>query len=446
MQDKVLSSPTLRDLLFTLFRYRWVAGGVLLLILVIGVTLTIIAPRVFEAKTRIFIGADLRQLKLNQSDPTTRPTLEQLIATEAEIARSLPVIERALATASETRSSLPNAATLISLLQVMPVRNTSLVEFRLQHTDAALAADLLNEVVAAYIDRRAQTGRSGEEVAQFEQHLAHVSTRIDSLERVATAFQQKHAMSRADTQIDNELERRSKLLEAKLAMDRELVALQLQLQDVRSLLDDFNPAHIPSNLTEANPQIRGWLAELLTTQSDRLEMGRLYHPDAPELMRVDERLQDLIGLLKAQLLRHEVLLVQQFSAKESELNMISQEVKAIDERNRELSGAVIRSTDLNLQLADLRGIRTVVVRQLEETRLRSAETGSLRVEALEEAKPPRTPIKPNVVFNLLATFVIAIIAGVSLPLYLQVMSSAIVHDYDITRSTGLTVLCNVREC
>jgi capsular polysaccharide biosynthesis protein len=54
-------------------------------------------------------------------------------------------------------------------------------------------------------------------------------------------------------------------------------------------------------------------------------------------------------------------------------------------------------------------------------------------------------VKPNVLFNLVTTFVLAFIVGLSLPFYRQIIDNVLFHDYDVVKATGLPVLCSVRD-
>jgi polysaccharide biosynthesis transport protein len=447
MQDKTFARPTLRDLLFTIFCYRWVALASFLLVLVAGMTLTVRTPKIYEAKTRVFVGADMRQLKLNQTDTSPRVTIEQLIATEAEISRSLKVIEAAIAASGhDSHGRTPKATVVMAGLQVLPVRNTSLFEFKLQYPDPDYAAHLVNQIVLAYLERRQEASQREEEAAQYVALLADINARIDSVETAMQDFQRTHDISRLDTQINSELSRKAMLDNSRIVIEQSILQMSQDAAVLGRLLQEFHPERIPADLAERNRQLRGWMDEYLAAQRERIHQESLLRKGTIELQRLESRISEFQEMLRTQVVLHYDLKQRELDAKRSELAMVQREIGAIEIRNRELADANSRSDNLNQQLSDLRSIRTVLVRQLEETRMRSAESGNVRVEQVDRAIPPQSPIKPNVPFNVLITLLMAIVAGFSLPLYLQVMSSALRHDYEVVRATDLQVLCNVREC
>jgi len=445
--EKTPLRPSLRDLLFTLFRYKWVAAGTFAVVLAAGILLTAVTPRVYEIKTRVFVSVDVTLLKLNQSDAPTRITLEQLIATEAEIARSLPVIEEALAASGQdTQGRTPGASTVISGLQVLPVRNTTLVEFKLEYPDPVYGAKLVNHIVAAYMKRRGTANPDDQKAGQYEAHLAGINARIDSLEAATSQFHLSNDISRVETQIDKDLDRRTFLVNSRTTLERELIGLRQETADLDALQDDFEPSRIPAYLVERNRQLRSWLDEYLEAERSWMALAGQLQEGATELRLARERREELKLRLRTQVAHHADLQQKEVQAKERELGVLNREIMAIEGDSRRLAQANNRSIDLGKQLEDLRSIRTVLVRQLEETKIRSMESGTFRVEQVDQAHPPQKPVRPNVAFNLFATLLLSLAAGAGLPLYLQAMSSSLVSDHDVTRATGLPVLCHVRQC
>jgi uncharacterized protein involved in exopolysaccharide biosynthesis len=445
MHETTTIRPSLRDLLFTLFRYRWTALGSFLLILAVGIIITARAPRIYEVRTRVFVGADVKQLRLNQSDQTLRVTLEELISTEVEIAKSLPVLDEALKlSGNDAQGRVLPVDKLMSSLTILPVHNTSLMELRVQHQDPEYARVLLDNIVQTYINRRQARATKDEEQSHYEAMLTDINQRIDQTEQVYNDFNAQNDITQFATQQLKDEERLVSLDNTRVEQERQLLVLRRDVGALDSLLADFDPALIPSELVEKDLQVKNWLDEILRIQRERLDLLTRLNESAPEIVRLDQRLTGLNKELKRHFSAHVQSMHHSLRSLQDDLALIRREIAAIKSRSSGLAGATSRHMNLDQQLEDLRSVRTVLTRQLEETRIRGAESGSIRVEQLEPARSPRSPVKPNVLFNMTATLVLAFIMGISLPFYRQIVNSVLFHDYDVARATGLPVLCSVR--
>jgi uncharacterized protein involved in exopolysaccharide biosynthesis len=446
MQEKHPIRPSLRDLLFTLFRYRWTALVSFLLIFLAGIIVTLRTPRVYEAKTRVFVGAEVKQLRLNQSDQNLRITLEELISTEVEIAKSLPVLEEAIKFSGTGKGgrTLP-VDQLMANLSVLPVHNTSLMELSVQNEDPEYARILLDNLVKAYINRRQNQLAKDEELAQYEALLSDINQRIDQTEDAFTQFNVDNAITQVATQQLKDEERLVTLDNMRVNLERQILVLRQDVHAMDSLSAAFDPALIPADLAARDIQVNAWLEELMRIQKERLELQTRLSEAAPEIARLNQRQANLSQELKRHFQAHVQLQHREQHNQEANLALVKREIASIRARSSGLASASSRHKNLDQQLEDLRSVRTVLTRQLEETRIRSTEKGGVRVEQLELARASHGPVKPNVLFNLVTTFVLAFIVGLSLPFYRQIIDNVLFHDYDVVKATGLPVLCSVRD-
>jgi uncharacterized protein involved in exopolysaccharide biosynthesis len=446
MQDRTHLRPTLRDVLFTLFRFRWTSMLTFLLICFAGFLITIRTPRVFEAKTRVFIGADVKQLKLNQSDQTMRVTLEEMISTEVEIARSLPVIEEAIKLSGADHFGQNIAVDqIMSQLSVLPVHNTSLIELSIEHEDPAFATLLLDNIVNTYINERQEKTVKDEELLHYDRLLNDINKRIDSTEAEYNLFNINNNITLVAAQQQTDQDRLIALDNSRVMKEQQLLIQRRTLRILDSLLLNFDPGLIPSVIADKDIQIRNWLNELLSVERERFEAESRLTATAPEVKRLDYRLQVLRNQLRDQFEAVVQASHRELQTTIDELSLLRQEINGINARSRELSRASSRHSNLDQQLDDLRSVRTVLTRQLEETRIHTAEYGGPRVEQLEPAHASPGPVKPNLFFNFIATLGLALIVSISLPYYLQSINNVIFHDFELQRATGLTVMCTVKD-
>ena len=447
MQEKLTLRPSLRDLMFTMFRFKWVALFSFFGVLCIGILLTILTPKTYEVKSRVFIGADIKQLKLNQqADQSTRFTLAELISTEVELVKSLPVLDAALKqTHASNKSYTMPIDKLMADLVVLPVRNTSLIEVRLESSRPHFAATLLNNIVKIYINRRQMSQTDSYERDHYQGLLNDMNKNITQVETEYAKFIAERDITQIATQQQKELERLVALENARVTKERELLVQKQMVSDLATLRSDFKPERVPTDLAEHDRQIRNLIDEYIRLSQSRNALLTQQQLQSPELNRLSEQIDLLCKSLENQVGIQLDAAQRGQQTGEAELGLLRNEIKAIEAKTREWASATSKHENLLQQLNDLRSVRTVLTRQIEETKIRASEKGSMRIEELAPAVIPTAPSKPNVSFNLTATLVMAILLGISLPIYLQAVSGTLFHDFEVQRATGLPVLCSVRN-
>jgi uncharacterized protein involved in exopolysaccharide biosynthesis len=438
--------PTLRDILFTMFRYRITFLLTFSLVMTIGILVTTNTPRLYEAKTRVYIGTEVKQLRLNQSDQTLKVSLEELVATEVELIKSLPVIEKALqSTGPDNTGRSPSIDQIVSDLRVLPVRITTLIELRLQYPDRDYAIRLLDTIVSTYLDHRKLQTTEGNEQEHYQALLKDINDRISVTETDLQTFGAVHSITDITTQHQRDLDRIAVLSNSRIDLERNLLSLRHQERVLDSLRVRFAPERIPASILNEDPQLRSWVQEYAELSQKRLASSSELAKGAPALIHMDSQLSALTDHLQAQIALAASMRSQELSVKESELRLLDREITTLGTRDRELAGSSGEFASLEQQLEDLRSVRTVLTRQVEETRIRTADPGNVRVEQVERSQSPARPIKPNTLFNLTASFVLALVLGTSLPFYKQAVGGTLFHDYEVQRFTGLPVLCSVRN-
>ena len=142
-------------------RRRWrVVFGVFVGFVVVAATLAFRVDPVYQAMTRILVGATPHRGVLSDRGSAIEGYLleQRSFETQLEIMRSQPVIERAGvvlgriddASTVERRDAL--VASLRARTQVERVRDTRIVLLRVTHPDPSIARDMANAMAESYID------------------------------------------------------------------------------------------------------------------------------------------------------------------------------------------------------------------------------------------------------------------------------------------------------
>lgn len=437
---------TLRDVLYTLFSYRLLVVLTFLAVAGTGIVYTMLSPRVYEASSKINLAINYERLRITQTEANTRLNVEQLVATEIEMLKSWTLLEMAIDTL-RSRGILPagtGTGQVIANLRIEPVRNTTFIEVRYRSSHPEAAQALVNELIRAYTTYRRASGSGNDQVGTYETMIADYDARIEEAENELSEYNADRDIAILSAQQGQELNQITKLREGLLERDLQYAQEQARLKAMQEVDRDFRPARIQPDIVSQNTQLAGMLSAYNELYREKLQKGSLYTATNPEMVQLGERLKQLEQELHTLYTTAVDGQRQRLQMIQGEREMLREQLNGSTERKRDLSRASSRQAILQKKLDDLQSVRTVINQKLEETRILSVGADRMEVQQIAPAQRPQQPIKPKVLFNLVASVVLGAVLAFSLPFYLQVMDSRIHTDMDLFKSTGLHTLGVVR--
>ncbi len=437
---------TLRDVLYTLFRYQWLFLGVFVLVAGAGIVYTKLSPRVYEASSKIYLTMNYERIRLTQSEVNTRLNVEQLVATEIEVLKSWTLLDKALEMMEEAGLGDPaiDRNSVMASFRIQPVRNTTFIEVRFRHTSPAFARDMVNHLIRAYEEFRQVNRSRDNQVETYADMIENIDLRIVEAEEELTSFNEVRDISSLDAQQDQELDQIGRMRTSLLQKDLDYATQLTRLEAMRRVQQDFSPARIQPEVLERNSQLNAMLQTFNTRYQERLVRSAQLTPDNPEMLMLDDNLAQLEEELERLYDASVDAQVQYLETLDAERELIRAQMRQSSDRKRELSRAGSQQSILQKKLQDLQNVRTVINQKLEESRIRSIGADRLQIQQIAPALLPNNPVKPKVLFNYMASLVLALVLAGSLPFYLQAMDSRINTDTDLYRTTGLPTLSVVR--
>lgn len=214
---------------------RWVWLLVLVTVLAAGAVYLVSkrATPVYQAVTTVLIN---EAPATQNADYTSIMTSERLAQTYSQLMTKTPVLEGLL---QRLGISMP-VGKLQKAIRVQPVRDTTLIEVRVEDTDPQRAADLANGLVVEFGERNQelQASRYSESKHSLETQLAESERQIqDARDKLAALGTGAADLAERDR------------LEANLAQYRQTFAFLLQSYEEVRLAE----AQSTSNLTQAEP-------------------------------------------------------------------------------------------------------------------------------------------------------------------------------------------------
>lgn len=316
---------TLRDALDVIFVRKWLLLAAFGVPLLIGAVLAANTTRVFVAEARLLVQPGSQSVLQPGAGRSASGDRDQVIRSELAILRSdvlrvatlrrlgvervypsaasngegwrgalaaIPVLGSLFAFAPTPQSADNEASASARLaldLTASSVAQSNMIRLTYRHGDRELAADVLNTLIAVYIERRAEIFKSSRvdpNAAQREQYAARLRSADDELQR----FDDVNCVSNAE-------ERRAALLrdQAALATDQQLAearmaTLGVQIEALRRQATRLAPPPSPSADAKGLATAATVTDRLLALEGTRRDLMGRDQPEGAAIAELDRQI------------------------------------------------------------------------------------------------------------------------------------------------------------
>jgi uncharacterized protein involved in exopolysaccharide biosynthesis len=353
-------------------------------------------PAEYRAAARVQINpGSVRVESLQPAASSQGATAPQPFLNELQVLTSRPIVEAAMARLDEQ----PGAVVWPSL-SASAAAGTDVVELIATAADRALAAGVVNEVIAVYKERleRAHRSASGEALAQVEEELARLAVRVAAGRKAVDDFSATHnvvSLEREENEVltrvrglGTALNNASEKLAAAEGRLRSLEQSAAQGKSVVRARD--NP--MLANLEQRASQIREELGELersytaeYLAMDHRVRAQRTRLAELEQQIKIERRLSEQSSLAEA---REEV------NGLRETANRIRQQLAADRGAARAFSSRFSEYKALREELAQLEALHRDASQR--KARLEAGERARRPVvRVLEAATIPLEPWRPH---------------------------------------------------
>jgi succinoglycan biosynthesis transport protein ExoP len=446
-------------------QWKWVATGVAVgIALALGIVL--FGERRYEAEAKILVET-----------PTgmglgARGTLASLagggspdLNTQAEVLTARPLLEKVQQDAGIDEPYRDFA----KRFRAMPVRNTNIVEIKASDSTAEGAQRLAQLWAQNYLEhvRALYEQNPTALVEKLSRELENQEQRLQTLSQRLTAFLKRRQMVAPETELTKDIEKYADLLERarnleaqRLALERQIDALQKELQRQPRFYEATRNLAIPPEVQQLNTRI----AELEIQRSGLLQE---FQPSAPEVKILEEQIaqakrereqilaravdqqfltlakqeavnpvyQDLLkGLLEAQ---------SNLQAVEASLAVVGRQQAQFEQLFRQTPDTMAEYTALMRQYNAALTIWTEKVRAYEQARAQQL-IGKLSPILLQPPALPDRPVFPRPVLTTGLGVVLGLMLGIFLALAAAFRNCALANRWEVERLLGAPVLLEAR--
>lgn len=429
-EDEVLELD-LRHYLGVLWKWRMaIVGLTSLAVLTAGVLSWFVLPPVYETKLTLMVRHAISAQQLGRIDsPSVVETLSRLpqMTMNSYVGQitSPYFLDRVISAAKLDRNTY-TATALSKMVTVQVVRDTNLLEVKVQHTDAKLATEIANTIGREFVVFLAETNQEsmdravaflqsqldlvGIEIEEIRQQLAEVQRGSNGLTVLTSLVDQRRALER---QLSSELLRAE--------MDQEV--LRAVIADLQSQL-----AATPAKLQER--------IETTTTVEE---------PDAEPKVQVEVQVKEWANPVYVTLESNLRLKQSSLMEKEAHIRILRQRLTEtthqLEVTENELRRKQSEEQRLSRELVQLEKSQTQLYDKLLESQIaRSADLGEASISMVSPAMVPETPVRPRKVLNVAIAGVLAGMLSLGLVFVLEYLDSTLKRPEDIAKVLDIPVL------
>lgn len=428
-------------------------AGVSVLTIGAAIAAGIFLPKTYTATAEIYIeyrGSDPilgRQFSAMQD--------ESYMATQIDIIKSDDVARyvidttramdspRARAAAAKSGDAALRAGLLKSVvadLQVVPKRNSRVLDLQFSSQDAAFARDALNAVIKGYMDINNKIHSTPAKLRQeqYSGQLAALQMEVDRIQREITAYQQEQGIVDADERLDTGSRQFSDLSSRLLAIQASQSEAVTRKRSIQALLASGTRAY---DIPEISRQegVRDVKLRLIDVEGRLSEASGVLGSNHPRYRSLEA---DRTALL-AQLERASSTAMRSIEQEEQrfaeQLVRLQAEIKGRQSQLLEAKKHRDVIASLQRQLASAQQIYNSAVARYDEILMQSSVT-SPTIAVLQWAEKPVRHSKPNVISNVLVSIPGGVILGLIIALLLELTYRRMRCIEDLETSLPVPVL------
>jgi capsular exopolysaccharide synthesis family protein len=325
-------------------------------------------------------------------------------------------------------------------LGIEPVRSSRIVEVSYRSTNPQLAAKLANAHARQYIEQTFEFkhNTSKEATNWLEAQLAEQRQKVEASELALQQYrQQRDAVSLEDRQnivVQKLADLNGAVTKAKTTrIEKEALFRQVEaMSGDRAALD-------ASHLVQSNEVIRGVKADLARLRQQETELSAKLGDRHPELMKLRATIDQTELRLRNEIDRVAAGVKSEYTAALAQERALTQALDSQKNEALDLDRKAVEYRTLERDAASNRQLFDSLLQRAKETGI-SGELKTSNVRMVDQAEVPRSPIGPGVMNNLVLGFLAAFLLGLGTTFALERVDNRIKAPEEIVRHLNLPLL------
>ncbi len=431
--------------------------AVFLLVLITATVVTYLLPESYASVARIRVEREGYDIEPITGRPYQQGYDPYFIQTEFEVIQSSLVLNKVIDSLNlnevwqkkfglpEKLSTEESFALLKRMIDLRPVRNTSLIEIRVFSDNAEEAAKLANAIAEEYrdyrLEQRKQLALGGLKILkeQFDAHAQKVRNAQEELFKLRKELginDYDPASMAPSPQLEPETMRRLEAL--RIEAEARYTAREKLLNSLTPLTKEELKKVLPTAVPD---QLLTSLLEQLALAEQRLIVLRKdYGDEYPETVRVAAQVEDLnkkiddriVGILEG--------LKKTVESAKAEVENLRAEVEKARQLDQEKADSSRPYYIKKQELSELIRFRDILAMRIAADQTDINIPRSSVVEIVDPAVPNPVAVRPNKTLNILLGAVIGLIVGVGLAFFIEYLDTSVKTIDDVERALQAPVL------
>jgi len=450
-----------REYLRILFKRKWVVVACLVTIFSVVAIATLKTTPVYEAGGTIAINKPDTTLNFQNSatfsldyyDPTELDTEVKILQSDLmamQVIRELnldrrpefagqatPVPSPSLDLTTDPLQSDPSRASSMiggfkGSLRVSLSPNTRIIEVHYRSPDPQMAANVVNTLMQTYVENnfKARFESTMQASDWLSKQLVDLQMKVETSQEKLVRYQKEHEILGADEKQNITMEKLNEL-------NKELTAAESERMDKEALyrlVESGDPDAIASSASALEEGGTGsqsssaLLGSLRSKEADlkiqAADLSTQFGPSYPKLRQLNNQLKEIDSQIQGELKKIGGKVRGQYNAALQRENMLHTALDKQKQEANKLNESAIEYTLLKRDVDTNRQLYEGLLQKLKEAGV-SAGLKSNNFRIVDSARPPTSPIEPNVPRNLLFAAILGLASGVGLAFLIEGLDNTV---------------------
>lgn len=429
---------------------KWLGVTAFLVVIITAAVISILMPKWYTSEAAIAI--DVKAVDPITGQPITGYLAPSYIATQVDIMGSESVALKVVDTlgfvqqpqvisqfnqATKGKGDIRTwfAETLLKNLDIVPSRESNVINIKYTATDPKFAAVLANSFVDAYIKTTVdiKVSAAQQNNAFFQQQIKSLEDNLQKAQKKLSDYQQEEGIVATDERLDVETQRLNELAS-------QLVGAQGQTFDAQSRTRGGDMA--PDVLN--NPLVQQLKAQVASQESKLKELAAKDGPNHPHYLQSLAELETTRVQLRDMMKQYAVGLSGTAGNSAARQNALQQSLARQKAKVLELKSQRSKLEVMQHEVDNSQRAYDLALQRLSQTSLES-RSDSANITIIQSGSEPIDPSKPKVLINMLVAVFLGFVLAIGFCLLAELMDRRVRSTKDIQEILSIPVLAEINS-
>lgn len=338
---------------------------------------------------------------------------------------------------------------LNNTITVEPIKGSRLVDIGAQSEDPALAANIANTLVDAYIRQNleAKLSASKDAAGWLTKQLEVVQQKVAGSEVALQEYKEEHQIISLKDRQNIVMQKLSEVNTAvnnarinRITVETQYEQIQEYLSTDETVLDSAAIEKLESiSLVINNPLIQTLKVELSTLETELSELLRKFRRKHPNVIALQSQIVSVQERIHAEIRKIMTSIINEYELALAQEQELQRELEAQKQEALDLNQRAIRYGVLEREVETNKRIYDQLLQRTKETSVtEQLETSNIRV--IDGAMIPNYPIAPRKKLNVFLAMIVGAVGGVVLAFFFEYLDNSIKTPDDIKQYLNIPFL------